>query len=97
MPNSPRPYISSCPLCEQGLVGIASCPDCAKLVAICDECEAIWRDPRAFVADTSRKPDAQHPECPHCRHEIKDKNWRFWSAEKLRANGLGELIAGESG
>ncbi|MCA9072422.1 MAG: hypothetical protein KDA84_26035 [Planctomycetaceae bacterium] len=92
--NESQPYISKCPCCEQGLVRIALCPACDQMAAICDECEAIWKDPAQIKSSAHTKPDGQHPACPYCHEEI-DK-WQFPSTQELKSKGLGDLIAGQS-
>lgn len=81
-------------MCEQGFLRIAVCRECNRTVAICDECEAVWKDPLSFKLSSLPNPDAQHPECPHCGET--STHWRFLSAEELKSQGLGDLIAGYS-
>lgn len=92
--NESQPYILSCPCCEQGLIRIGICPDCGQMAAICDECEAIWKDPAQVKSSARAKPDGQHPICPHCHHKVEA--WQFPTAQELKTAGLDDLIAGQS-
>ncbi len=80
-------HFGACPLCEQGHIRPARCPECDDWVALCDECEAIWSDPRAFA---STKPSSQHPKCPHCGKDVD--RWKFPNEKQLRRYGLENLI-----
>lgn len=89
-----KPYLRMCPCCGQGMVRIAECDGCKMLSAVCDECEAIWKDPAQLKQSTNLRPDAQHPRCPHCNHDVSE--WRFLSTEELEAAGQADLIGGQS-
>jgi len=83
------PHFGSCPVCEQGQVSPARCPDCGGWIAICDECEAIWSDPRAV---RQSRPDGAHPVCPHCSQKVE--RWNFPNEKQLQRYGLEDLVAG---
>jgi len=76
-----------CPLCEQGHIGIARCPHCEEYCALCDDCEAIWRDPYGV---NSSKPNGQHPYCPHCEEAVN--RWIFGNRIQLSKAGFDDLI-----
>lgn len=92
MSDNSLPYISSCEFCEQGLVRIASCHNCEDLVAICDECEAVWASPQAIADDAGAPTNAQHPDCPHCDRD--GTPWRFLTRVDLEQMGLADLTSG---
>jgi hypothetical protein len=92
--DSPPAYIAVCPYCEQGFLRIAVCRNCQQAVAICEECEAVWKEPRALKSSTSIMADAQHPHCPHCGQSVT--TWEFPKAEGIELLGLSDLISGYS-
>ncbi|WP_166823221.1 hypothetical protein [Thalassoroseus pseudoceratinae] len=92
--SEPKPYLRMCPCCGQGMIRIAACDACNDLVAICDECEAVWKEPSQLKQSTSLRPDAQHPQCPHCGHEVR--GWRFLTSKELQSAGQSDLIGGQS-
>ncbi|SFI55998.1 hypothetical protein [Planctomicrobium piriforme] len=87
MSSSTHPHLGPCPICEQGQIRAARCPDCQGWVALCDECEAIWSDPRQFK---TTKPTAQHPTCPHCGTTVE--KWKFPNEQQLVRYGLEDMI-----
>ena len=75
MADKGKPYIASCEFCEQGFIRIARCDCCEGIVAICDECEAVWSSPQVIADDSSAESDTEHPACPHCEKEVTE--WTF--------------------
>ncbi|HWL10042.1 MAG TPA: hypothetical protein VNQ76_16675 [Planctomicrobium sp.] len=86
--SSQKIHFGPCPLCEQGHILPARCSECDSWVVLCDECEAIWADPRTFQTE---KPATQHPTCPHCRKEVE--RWKFPNEKQLQRYGIDNLIA----
>lgn len=59
--------IGVCPSCETGPLGLRRCGVCRRIVALCDECDAAWRDGgrgRATFAEGEAMP------CPWCRASL---------------------------
>lgn len=94
MSDKGNPFIASCKFCEQGLIRIARCTCCDGVVAICDECEAVWSSPQTVAADPESESNSQHPACPHCEKE--STKWTFPSAADLEELELKDLITGHS-
>jgi len=89
--NAFRPHLGRCPLCEQGLIRVVRCPHCEEWSALCDECEALWKEPQLVF---EIRPNSQHPYCPHCQEPVK--KWFFATRKDLHEAGLDELIEGTS-
>lgn len=89
--NSARPHLGNCPVCEQGLIHIARCPECEEWSAVCDDCEAVWKDPAQVFQSP---PDSQHPECPHCGAVVS--KWSFGSRKQLHNAGFDHLFSREA-
>lgn len=65
--DSPKPrmlFIGLCRLCETGPLGLRSCGQCGRVVVLCDECDAVWRD--ANTAASPDMADAESLPCPYC-------------------------------
>lgn len=80
------PYLRSCPVCGDGQLRLYRCGRCDAIVAICDECELIWRD--AAQARRVDKPpsDAAFPDCPACK--MKQATWFRLTSAEIRTAGL---------
>ena len=50
------------------------CGSCAELLAICDECDAMWVDPD--TATLPFFPSQPGMECPFCGVEAGGEHWR---------------------
>ena len=90
-PRKPAPYVGRCSVCEDGLLRLFRCCDCGTIVAMCDECELIWRD----VAEASRsakpKSDAAFPACPAC--DTKRVKWFRLNRAEIRDAGFETHLA----
>ena len=89
-----EPYIARCGWCEQGLVRLYRCHECSATVAICDECERIWRDPSAIHDDPKAKSSGAHPNCPCCPNG--DVTWSRLSTAEIEQQELADLVIGRS-
>lgn len=76
--ESPLHSIANCPVCDDGLLGVRLChgdPGGAigKTVEphgliICDQCEAIWRQPDR--QSPHQYADAENAKCPRCQTDL---------------------------
>jgi hypothetical protein len=64
--NSPWVHIGECPVCVNGIVRVRTCHGGGEthLIAVCDECEAIWTDPD--ISNRRGFADAEKALCPIC-------------------------------
>lgn len=91
MSEQALPYLRSCPVCGDGQLRLSRCGRCDAVVAICDECELIWRD-AARACRTARPPsDAAFPACPACG--AKHVTWFRLDRTEIRAAGLEVFLA----
>jgi hypothetical protein len=67
------------------------CGGCGAVVAICDECELIWRDIAELSRSAKPKSDAAFPACPAC-HTRRVK-WSRLSREEIREAELENYLA----
>ena len=91
MSEQQLPYLRSCPVCGDGQLRLYRCGRCDAVVAMCDECELIWRD----VAEASRsakpKSDAAFPACPAC--DAQRVKWFRLDKAEIREAGLEAYMA----
>ena len=45
-----------CPICGFGNLGLRLCDDAVTVVVMCDECDAVWLDPRHLPSDAALYP-----------------------------------------
>jgi hypothetical protein len=84
-------YIGSCPVCEQGNLGIRICSGLQHGIVLCDECDAMWLD-----ADLSRPPfflNAPRLPCLHCGASLVNSpaHWATWD-EILRLGWQSHVV-----
>ncbi|HAN96911.1 MAG TPA: hypothetical protein DCQ98_05505 [Planctomycetaceae bacterium] len=53
-----------CSFCDQGLRRIVACISCSELLALCDECDAMWLGPD--TANLPIFPNQPEIPCPFC-------------------------------
>ncbi|MCU0980583.1 MAG: hypothetical protein MUF25_15645 [Pirellulaceae bacterium] len=91
MSEQPLPYLRSCPVCGDGQLQLHRCGRCDAVVAICDECELIWRDAAEASRSAEPKSDAAFPACPACgAQRVK---WFRLDRGEIRAAGLEAYMA----
>ena len=95
MPDQDLPYVRSCPVCGDGLLRLYRCGRCDAVVAMCDECELIWRDVAEVRRTAMPKSDAAFPACPAC--EAKRVKWFRLRLEEIRDAGLERYLADGEG
>ncbi len=61
-----------CIFCGDGQLIGWRCASCDSVVALCDECELIWSNPRSLLRDASRLSDGNFPVCPICKGDLRD-------------------------
>jgi hypothetical protein len=67
------------------------CGRCDAVVAICDECELIWRDAAQASHSAKPKSDAAFPACPACgAQRVK---WFRLNGDEIRDAGLEAYMA----
>ncbi|MEZ6090606.1 MAG: hypothetical protein R3C05_21815 [Pirellulaceae bacterium] len=81
---TPHYSIDYCPVCGAGLLGVRICGlgthDAHGLV-VCDECEAIWKEPD--VSTPHQYTDASDARCPKCALPLWGPQSRWATAEDL--------------
>ena len=91
MSEQPLPYLRLCPVCGDGQLHLHRCGRCDAVVAICDECELIWRDAAEASRAAKPKSDAAFPACPACgAQRVK---WFRLGRDEIRAAGLEVYMA----
>ena len=91
MSEQPLPYLRSCPVCGDGQLQLYRCGRCDAVVAICDECELIWRDAAEASRAAKPKSDAAFPACPACgAQRVK---WFRLDRDEIRDAGLEARLA----
>ena len=90
MTRKESPYIVSCSFCENGLLRPTRCGSCDGTVAICDECELIWKSIESVYRDPKVKSDGAFPECPNCRAQSPE--WARLGSSDLAECGLDSFI-----
>ena len=88
------PYVARCSFCDQGLLRLIQCPLCETVVAVCDECELVWRDVAAVSADPRLSSSSAFPGCPECRTKIAE--WTRLTRDEIDQVGLGVYVRGAS-
>lgn len=91
MPEQEQPYLRSCPFCGDGLLRLYRCGRCGTVVAMCDECELLWRDVAELSRSAKPKSDAAFPACPACR--ARRAKWFRLSRDEIREADLAEHLA----
>lgn len=92
--SEPSAYIARCGFCGQGLVRLYRCDECDAVIAICDECERLWRDPAVIHDDPKARAHGAHPNCPACPNG--DVTWTPLDEAGITANGFEKLVVGRS-
>ncbi len=91
MPEQEQPYLRSCPFCGDGLLRLYRCGRCGAVVAMCDECELIWRDLAKVRRRGKPQSDAAFPACPAC--DTKRVKWSRLNREEIREASLEKYLA----
>lgn len=80
-PTNPWIHIGECPVCINGLGRVRTCGEgeSRHFYAVCDECEAIWKEPD--IASKRDFADAEDPRCPLCAEALygEQSHWSLTS------------------
>lgn len=94
MTRQETPFIGHCHYCEQGLLRFWQCGQCQQFVAMCDECELVWRDVERLSTGSHIKADSTYPVCPYC--QAPSRHWIRPTESQIEAAQLSKLISGRS-
>ena len=94
MSGEVKPYIESCSFCGDGLLRFYRCEVCDDIVALCDECELMWRDIAMLSDDPNLSSDTSFPQCPSCGEPQAE--FSLVTSEELEERKLDQYSAGES-
>lgn len=83
----------TCSCCEQGQVGFALCADHEILVLVCDECYAVWIDPKERSVASALFPDMHDFTIPGLNCSLAGARWS--TREEIQQKGWEIYIAGE--
>ena len=76
-------YVGFCRLCGTGPLGLRRCGQCASVVILCDECDAVWTD-ADLAAPPTLTEDPALP-CPKCEASLIDLPSRWATEEEVDA------------
>ena len=86
-------YIGSCPVCEQGDLGIRICSGLGHGIVLCDECDAMWLGPELscppFFLNTPEMP------CIHCGASLIQPPARWASWDEVQQLGWQTAVGGQ--
>jgi hypothetical protein len=68
---------------------------CKSVMALCDECELVWANPRSVLQNATVPADGSYPTCPGCRGDLATGHPAIDT--ELENAGLAAAIAGQSG
>jgi len=91
MTHEESPYVNQCKFCGDGLLRLYRCDGCAAIVAMCDECELIWRDVAVISRQADQPSDGAFPACPACgEHQA---GWTELDRQAIREANLDAYLA----
>lgn len=91
MTQKELPYVNQCAFCTNGLLHLRRCVTCQSVVAMCDECELIWRDVAAVSRNADQPSDGAFPGCPACGQD--PATWVKLYPHEIRADRLDTYLA----
>ncbi|NLY00183.1 MAG: hypothetical protein GXY83_29140 [Rhodopirellula sp.] len=94
MKEQELPYVAPCSFCNQGLLRFMRCRECDAVVAVCDQCELVWRDIAAVHRNPHCPSSGSYPACPACGHP--QARWSRLTRRKVEQADLEPYIGGES-
>ena len=85
-------YVGTCPVCEQGTLGLRVCGGRQDVVVLCDECDAVWLYPDCVgEAIYPQQPDLP---CPKCGGSLHKENSHWASRAEIEQAGWSAAIEG---
>jgi hypothetical protein len=81
-----------CSFCEQGQVGFTMCADHETLVLVCDECYAVWIDPRETSVECALFPNVHDFTVPELNCSLAGARWA--TKEEIEEKGWGDYVVG---
>ena len=86
--------IDTCTVCGTGNVGIRVSASVACVVAMCDECDAIWKD--MYMHDGPILPEQPHLPCPGDRSSLRHNPAHWANLKEAERIGWSEVIIDKS-
>ncbi|QDS96763.1 hypothetical protein [Adhaeretor mobilis] len=74
-------HVGTCPICQEGTLGLRSCGQCEAIAIVCDECDVAWSTP-----DLSAKPTVSRGAdlpCPTCSAPLYAAGSRWATNEEI--------------
>ena len=88
---------SVCPACSGGVVGFRKCSDGQTLVLVCDECDAVWRNPDRITVDTAFFPSSPDHRIEGLDCSIATKYGSCWAtSEEIKTARMEFFVVGEA-
>jgi hypothetical protein len=85
-------YLATCPICEQGLIGVRICCQGREPLALCDECEAIWYEPSCQGQPVYPRDD----QCPRCGRPLWERPGRWATRRDIERVGWAKHVIGQA-
>ena len=86
-------HLGTCPICNQGLLGVRTCGNCLASFVLCDECESIWETPD--TTEPAGYPDQPDAPCPQCESSLVADPSRWATLEEIEQLDWLDHIQGE--
>lgn len=93
MPPEKTPYITKCSFCNQGLLRFMRCRECEAVVAVCEECELVWRNIASVHSNPRCPSSGAFPACPVCN--TPEARWQRMTCANVVDASLTQYMAGE--
>lgn len=85
-------YVGFCSSCGEGTIGLRVCASSEHVVALCDECDAMW--PTTKISAAPQFPDQPHLPCPECGEPLCDSPARWANGGEVAKHGWAESVVG---
>lgn len=82
-----------CKLCRAGSLGFWTCDDLRTVVIMCDECDAVWAEPRRTDAASAMFPSGPSFNVPGTSVSIAQPKSHWSSLEEVTNVGWTEWIS----
>ena len=85
-----------CPICHVGPIGFLMCSDGKTLVLVCDECNAVWLDAHAVLAESAVFPSSPEYSVEQLHCSVASSAGARWATmEVIESANLSILVSGE--